>query len=92
MLFIIFPIPFLFLWIVVLDFNHVYGRKVDVTDENFHGRRKQIESDFFCPIFFTLFFTDGIGFSFFTTSHIIGFDFFARFFRLYFTDGRQKHF
>ena len=44
--FIIFPVPFLFVWIVRLDFHRIYGRKIDIIDENFHGRRKQIESDF----------------------------------------------
>jgi hypothetical protein len=55
--FIIFPVPFLFVWIVRLDFHRIYGRKIDIIDENFHGRRKQIESDFpfFCFNVFSLF-------------------------------------
>lgn len=81
-LFIIFHVPFLFLWIVQLDFNRIYGWK------KFTDNGSKLNRTFFCPIFFTLFFTYGIGFDlffllcriFFTASHIIWFDFVSPFF------------
>lgn len=58
-LFIIFHVPFLFLWIVQLDFNRIYGWK------KFTDNGSKLNRTFFCPIFFTLFFTYGIGFDLF---------------------------